>query len=103
MIDLFDSLQIEGRKVIKKMYRRDEIYRGPFINEAPDLVLVAEAGFNLKANIKAKSLWEKDIFTGKHTQPDAFLLVKGMFDQDIILESPCVTDIVNIMDRITEL
>lgn len=100
LIDLFDSLEIEGRKVIKKIYRRDEIYRGPFINQAPDLVLLGEAGFNLKANIKAKRLWEKDIFTGKHTQPDAFLLIKGMFNKNIVPHSPCVTDVVEVIDRI---
>jgi len=102
LIDLFDSLQIDGKKAFKKVYRRDEIYRGPFINHAPDLVLLGEAGFNLKANIKAKNLWEKDIFTGKHTQPDAFLLVKGMFNKNIVPDSPCVTDVVEVIDRIRE-
>jgi len=102
LLDAFDSLQINGRKVIKKIYRRNEIYRGPFINQAPDLVLLADTGFNLKANIKAKSLWEKNIFTGKHTQPDAFLLVKGMFNKDIVPESPCVTDVIDVIDRIRE-
>jgi predicted AlkP superfamily phosphohydrolase/phosphomutase len=103
LIDLFDSLQINGKKVIKKIYRRDEIYRGPFINQAPDLVLLGEAGFNLKANIKAKSLWEKNIFTGKHTQQDAFLLIRGMFDKDVVPDSPCVTDVIDVIDRIRRL
>jgi predicted AlkP superfamily phosphohydrolase/phosphomutase len=102
LIDLFDSLQINGRKVVKKIYRRDEIYRGPFINQAPDLVLQGNTSLNLKANIEAKRLWEKDIFTGKHTQPDAFLLVKGMFNKDKVPASACVTDIVNMIDRIRQ-
>jgi len=102
LINLFDSLKIEGRKVIKRVYRKEEIYSGPYINQAPDLVLLGERGFNLKANIKAKSLWEKNIFTGKHTQQDAFLLVNGRFSNDTIPGTPCVTDVVEIMDRIRE-
>ena len=99
---VFDSLEIGDTEVINKIYRRDEICRGSFINQALDLVLLGEAGFNLKANIRAKSLWEKDIFSGKYIQSDAFLLVNGNFEQDIIHEEPSVHDIVEMMDRLRE-
>lgn len=98
---LFDSLEIDGKEVIKKVYYRDEIYRGPFISQAPDLVLLGEAGFNLKANIKAKSLWEKNIFTGKHTQTNAFLLLNGPIEKENIPHKITVFDVLQIMDKIT--
>ncbi len=74
---LFKSVECEGRKVIKKIFRKEEIYSGPFLDEAPDLILLGERGFNLKANVKSNNLFDKAIFTGKHTQHDAFLLLYG--------------------------
>jgi len=98
---LFESFQIEGKKVVKSIYRKEEIFKGPFIEQAPDLVLVADTGFNLKAKIKAKKLYGKDIFTGKHSQADAFLLVKGVsISKEIIPEKLCVSDLVGIIDQL---
>jgi len=97
---IFDSLQIDGRRVIKRIYRKEEIYEGPFLERAPDLVLVANEGFNLRANIKATQLWGKDIRTGKHSQHDAFLLVKGEGAEEIVPEKPSVADVVSIMDKL---
>lgn len=74
---VFDSLRIDGRKVVRRMCRRDDIYHGPCVESAPDLVLVAAEGFNLKANLKAASLSGRDAFTGKHTQDTAFCLLRG--------------------------
>jgi predicted AlkP superfamily phosphohydrolase/phosphomutase len=48
--DLFDALQLDGRKVISQIHRKEQIYSGPFSENAPDLVLIAARGFNLKAH-----------------------------------------------------
>lgn len=77
---LFRSLQIDGRKVIKHIYRKQDIYAGPYLEDAPDFVLIAEKGFNLKGSMTAEELTGKGPFTGKHTYEDAFLLLK---DKDI--------------------
>lgn len=97
LFDAFDELEVEDRKVIKKVYYKNEVFKGPFINQAPDLVLVGEKGFNLKANIKAESLYEKNIFTGKHTQHDAFLLVKDFSNAGIMPDNPSVFDVLSVM------
>ncbi|MHC4433617.1 MAG: alkaline phosphatase family protein, partial [Planctomycetota bacterium] len=47
--DLFGTLQLDGRKVISQIHRKEQIYSGPFSENAPDLVLIAARGFNLKA------------------------------------------------------
>ncbi|MCD6385461.1 alkaline phosphatase family protein [Candidatus Sumerlaeota bacterium] len=73
---LFTSLEIDGKKVIKRVYRKDEIYSGPLMDTAPDLVLVSEQGFDLKARLNLEQLYGKRIFTGKHTLEDAFLLLR---------------------------
>ena len=77
---LFQSLQIDGRKVIKHIYRKQDIYAGPYVDDAPELVLIAERGFNLKGAMAAQELTRKGPFTGKHTYEDAFLLLN---DKDI--------------------
>jgi len=69
----FQSLEIDNKKVIRDIYRKEEIYSGPFLKDAPDLILVGNKGFNLKGTIKTDKLSDKGIFTGKHSQDDAFL------------------------------
>ncbi|MFQ5867801.1 MAG: alkaline phosphatase family protein, partial [bacterium] len=100
---LFNSLEIDNKKVIKEIYRKEKIYSGPFLEQAPDLILVGNQGFNLKANIKADKLTDKSIFTGKHTQWDAFLIVNRKVDINIILEEFSVFDFVSIMNKLKEL
>jgi len=71
---LFDEEEIDNMKIFKKTYRKEEIYSGPFMDMAPDLVLSGNCGFNLRASLKTDALTKKTIFTGKHTQENAFLL-----------------------------
>ena len=94
---LFAMFEVEGRRVIRDIYRKEEIYSGPFMDRAPDLVLVGGKGFNLKGNIRQEKLTSRDIFTGKHSQDDAVLFVKGKIDLKSIAESPDVCDVVPII------
>lgn len=97
--ELFGSLEIEGRSVIKDIYRKEQLYSGPYLENAPDLVLVGAEGFNLRANVKAERLADKGIFTGKHTQDTAFLIVRGLSDESIVPAVPTVCDIKGIVER----
>lgn len=97
--NLFGSLEIDGRKVIRDIYRKEQLFHGPYLEQAPDMVLVGAEGFNLRANVKAKSLTGKAIFTGKHTQDTAFLLIKGLSDNSIIPDIPTVADIKGIIEK----
>ena len=99
LIQVFSSLELRGRKVINYIYRKEEIYHGDPIDRAPDLVLMADTGFDLKARIRSEELIEESIFTGKHNQHDAFLFVKGNIDRLAIPEEPSVFDIVNILNK----
>ena len=70
------------------------------MEEAPDLTLVGNGGFNLKAAIKSGKLYDKGIFTGKHTQHDAFLLVSDSSGAYAIPDNPSVFDVVDIVDKL---
>jgi predicted AlkP superfamily phosphohydrolase/phosphomutase len=97
--NLFHSLEVDGRKVIRDVYRKEQIYSGQCLENAPDLILVGTEGFNLKASVKADKLADKAIFTGKHTQDTAFLIVKGLSDSTIVPDAPVVWDIKMIAEK----
>jgi len=97
--DLLRSLEIDGKKVVRDVYRKEQIYSGPYLENAPDLVLVGAEGYNLKANIKTERLADKAIFCGKHTQDTAFLVVKGLADKSIVPEVPVVSDVKGIVEK----
>ncbi len=96
---LFSALEVEGRKVVRGIYRKEQIYSGPYLDNAPDLVLVGAQGFNLRASMKTEQLYGKVIFAGKHAQHTAFLLVKGSADAGIVPENPAVADVRGIMEK----
>jgi predicted AlkP superfamily phosphohydrolase/phosphomutase len=96
----FDALQFEGRKVITRVFRREEIYQGPLLGQAPDLVLLANEGFSLRGSIKSRRLYGAGSFKGKHTQADAFLLAWGRQASEATPELPNVSDVVGIADRL---
>ncbi len=98
LIEMFDSLEYEGMKVIRSIHRRDEIYHGPCIEDAPDLVLLANTGFSLRGSIGKDVVFEPEpMLTGKHTWDDAFLLVKGADNEDLVPAEPGVEDVVRLL------
>lgn len=100
---LFSSLEIDNKKVIRNIYRKEEIYSGPLTAQAPDLVLVGNQGFNLKAKIDVATLISQEIFTGKHTQPDAFLLINKNFSKNTLPEKFSVSDVIRIVEKLISL
>jgi predicted AlkP superfamily phosphohydrolase/phosphomutase len=96
---LFRSIEVDGRKVVRDVYRKEQIFSGPHLEHAPDMVMVGAEGFNLKANVKAARLADKAIFTGKHTQDSAFLAARGLPDAGIVPAVPVVSDVKGIVER----
>jgi len=90
--NLFSSFEIDGRKVIKHIHRAEDIYHGPYIEGAPDLVLIAEKGFNLKGSMACQQLTARGPFTGKHTYHDAFFLTNSGRLYDTLPDELSVTE-----------
>jgi predicted AlkP superfamily phosphohydrolase/phosphomutase len=67
------KLAVNGVPVVKRVYFKEEIYQGPLLETAPDLVLLPNRGFDLKGTISKRALTGRTLFTGMHTQDDAFL------------------------------
>jgi len=67
-----------GEKIIKKIYRKEEIYKGRFTEIAPDLVVVPYTGYKISEDLGRKELFttKKSKWIADHAQEGIFI-VKG--------------------------
>ena len=75
LLELRDSSS--GAKMIRKVWRREEIYQGSYERNSPDLVAVPQPGYDLKGNFSARQLSVESEMKGMHTDDDAFLYVRN--------------------------
>lgn len=75
--ELFDRLsQIEEEvPFLKGIFHKEELYHGPLLEKAPDLILLPEPGFILKGDLDKDVLFGHSPLTGTHTQDDAFFFI----------------------------
>jgi len=67
----------DGTPIVERVYRREEIYDGPYLEEAADLIAVPKTGYDLKGKVSVQELTGRGRIVGMHTYDDAFLFVKG--------------------------
>lgn len=67
------KVEYHGRKVVKHVFDTKDIYAGPLLSHGPDLIVLAENGFDLKGSLKKKELFGRTGLQGMHTWDDAFL------------------------------
>lgn len=84
-----------GDQVVNKVYLKDEIYYGPHLNAAPDLVVLTNPGYDLKGKVSSPQIFDKTDLEGMHTQDDAFFystagdVCKSIFDvRQLIQKEP---------------
>jgi len=97
--ELFLGLKHKKRNVVKSVHRRDDVFKGTHLENAPDLVVLPERGFSLKTGLFKESLFEADRLQGAHTDDDAFLLIKGMDAPDRLPEYPSIEDTLGIFNK----
>jgi len=71
------TLRFENQPVVRAVLRKEDVYRGPWLERAPDLVVLANHGFDLKGALGKPSVFGRSHLTGGHTQDDAFLYADG--------------------------
>ena len=72
LVAVFDLLEHEGERVIRRIFTREEAYSGPFAERGPDLLLVPKHGYDLKGRPGAGDIFGERRFQGMHTWDDAF-------------------------------
>ncbi|MFQ5480242.1 MAG: alkaline phosphatase family protein [Thermodesulfobacteriota bacterium] len=68
---VLNSLSFEGKKVIKEIYDNNDLYSGEAAGKGPDMVCLANDGFDLKSAFKKTEVFGNGRFTGMHTRHDA--------------------------------
>lgn len=81
--DLFEKLYYEGKKTVKKVYFKEDIFFGDCFDKAPDLYILAEPGVDMKSSLKKDSIFGHSHFRGAHTYDDAHLFIAGDMITDI--------------------
>jgi predicted AlkP superfamily phosphohydrolase/phosphomutase len=69
---LFEDLEVNGEKVIARAFFKEELYSGPQMIAAPDLVLLSNPGYDLKGGFEKQQQSGISHFTGMHRQDNAF-------------------------------
>jgi predicted AlkP superfamily phosphohydrolase/phosphomutase len=79
LIDGFLTIRDDstGTPLICRVFTREELYSGSFVDRAPDLVLWGAPGYDLKGAISKNEILGTGKFTGMHTFDDAFLYIRG--------------------------
>lgn len=86
----FLALEIEGEKVIRDVFYKEDIYSGPYLDNAPDLVLLSHYGFDLKSGVTKESLYGRTFFQGMHSQDNSLLIDSYGFE---LREHPFIYEI----------
>ena len=60
-------------KIIDRIFFREEIYQGPYMENAPDMVAHPVRGYDLKARVGGHDIFERSALKGMHTYDDAFI------------------------------
>ncbi len=68
----------DGAPIFQAAFRREELYHGPYLEQAADLILAPYDGYDPKGPLYKESLtWKGDELVGMHTYDDAMLYVGG--------------------------
>jgi predicted AlkP superfamily phosphohydrolase/phosphomutase len=73
-VALHSLLDPDGNPVIDRIFTRDEIYQGPLLEQAPDLVCLPKDGYDLKGKLESEGIFGSSVFTGMHTWHDALCI-----------------------------
>ena len=82
-----------GEKIIDKVFFREEIYSGPYLDNAADIIAHPKRGYDLKGKIETKDIFEKSHLNGMHTYDDAFICAKNCD----ISKVDCIRDVKEVI------
>lgn len=63
-----------GEEVIDQVFFREEIYQGPYLEQAADIIAHPKRGYDLKGTTDASRIFDSSPLKGMHTYDDAFAL-----------------------------
>ncbi|MGA1874081.1 MAG: alkaline phosphatase family protein, partial [bacterium] len=89
-----------GEVILERVVKREEIYHGPHLDKAADLIAIPKDGYDLKGNLDRPTLTGRTELTGMHTYHDAFFHIKGRkiaeTDFDICALAPTILKLMDV-------
>ena len=62
-----------GKTIIDKVFYREDIYRGEYLEQAPDIIAHPVNGYDLKGNLDGEEIFATTSLNGMHSYDDAFI------------------------------
>lgn len=90
IIKILKNLKYNNQKVFKKVLRKDEVYSGPFVKFAPDILLIPDGFFITSGISKAFNKFEPGAF---HEQKGIFLAYGSEIRNGEIIENAKIYDL----------
>ncbi len=81
--DKLKTLQHEGEPIIQDIFTPEQVYHGPYVKQAADLIAWSHWGYDLKAATSQGEVVRDTDLTGMHTQDDAFLIAGDAFEDGV--------------------
>ncbi len=69
------AIEVDGLRIIDRVFEKEEIFTGPLLDQAPDLCLLPIKGYDLKGAVNKTVIADRDVFTGMHTRDDALFWI----------------------------
>jgi len=83
-----------GKQAFKGVWKREEIYKGPYVDSAPDVVFTMEHGYSAEFNFsKINDDWLDCTFPGDHCLNGLFLLTGPYTKENAKLKEANICDI----------
>jgi predicted AlkP superfamily phosphohydrolase/phosphomutase len=79
------ELEYQGRKVAREVFDTQEIYSGAHVERGPDLIALAQPGFDMKGSLDSKTVFGRSDLQGMHTWDDAFLWTSKECQPDLAI------------------
>ena len=79
-----------GASMVRAVYRADDIYRGPYRDRAPDLLVVSHDGYDIKGTFESSTLTGRGKLVGMHKYDNATFFIRG---HSVLVDRASVRDV----------
>ena len=80
-------LSFGEKRVVREVFTREDVYDGPHVCEAADLLVLSHYGFDLKGSLKPGEVFRESDLQWMHTWDDAFFWLPGPALEDVHIQS----------------
>ncbi len=80
------AIEYGGRRVVRDVFLAENIYSGQETPKGPDLLVLAEPGFDMKGSTRKTDVFGRTSLQGMHTWDDAFFWAAEDPGQDLAIE-----------------